>query len=572
MTVPDWPGTGSALRGLSVPGAAFALDPTVTDANGVSAYLGTATSMREHALKLGDHGDRRAVVCGQEVRTFTELRRDIASVASWLRDAGVNRGDRVAIFCRNRVEFPVVFWATQALGAVFVPFSSWWTLPELHYGIGDARPSVIFADLSLVDHLGERLGEIDVRVVSLGAADETSSFDEWHQVVGFNTSGMFPDAEVTPDDPATILYTSGTTGPPKGVVHTNRNHSVAVMNAAICAAAVDRARDGSMVNPVRQPVVLQVLPWFHIAGLSGMYAALIGGATLIVLPKWDAVQALQIVSEEGVTSLATVPTMLAEFVSTATDNGFDLSSLATLTSGASAVPTNLLHSASNVVGNDVRMATGYGLTETTSTVTLCVGPDLMAKAGSIGVPLPATRVRIVDNDGTEVAPGDVGEICVSGPTVAAGYWGNDEATRAAFSGGEFRTGDLGRLDPDGFIHLAGRIKDIIIRGGENIQVAEIENVIANLPGVVSVAVIGMPHPKLGEEVVAVLTIDAQSSLTDSDIIEHCRRNLSGIKVPARVIRTEDMPRNASGKILKRDLRRTLSSSTSGRETVEAQPR
>lgn len=569
----DWRGTDSALRGLSAPDAAFALTSDATGGDDAVTYLSAATSMREHALRIGDFGDRRAMVCGQDVRTYAELGREIASVAQWLRHAGVDRGDRVAVFCRNRVEFPVVFWATQAIGAVFVPFSSWWSPTELDYGIGDARPSVVFADLSLDEQLGERLRGSGIRIVALGSGDKDSDsgLDAWHRVVRFDLSGVLPDAEVSGHDHSTILYTSGTTGPPKGVVHTNRNHCVAVMNAAICAAAVDCARDDSASSPIRQPVVLQVLPWFHIAGLSGMYAALIGGATCIALPKWDAARALEIVVSEGVTSLGAVPAMLTEFVSLATAKDFDLSSLTTLTSGASAVPTNLLHSASAVVGDDVRLATGYGLTETTSTVTLCVGPDLISKAGSIGVPLPASRVRIVDHHGVEVAPGDVGEICVSGPTVAAGYWDNDDATGAAFSNGEFRTGDLGRIDADGFIHLAGRIKDIIIRGGENIQVAEIENVIANIPGVDSVAVIGLPHSRLGEEVVAVLTVDPQSPLTDSDILEHCRRHLSSIKVPARVIRTTDMPRNASGKILKRDLRQTLVH-PADREAVEAQPR
>lgn len=570
MNVNDWPGTGSVMRSLSGPDEYFALSSEVIGGEEVPTYLSAESSMREYALKIGDFGDRRALVCGQEVRTYAELSRESASVARWLQDVGVNRGDRVAIFCRNRVEFPVVFWATQAIGAVFVPFSSWWSSAEVEYGISDARPSVVFADLGLVEQLRDRLDDADVRVVGLG--DEDSGLDNWQQIVGFDSTGVFPDAEVMPADPATILYTSGTTGPPKGVIHTNRNHCVAVMNAAICAVAIDSARDAPAPTTAGHPVVLQVLPWFHVAGLGGMYASLVGGATCVVLPKWDAAQALKMVVSEGVTSLGAVPAMLMEFVSAATDMGVDLSSLLTLTSGASAVPTSLLRAASTVVGDEVRMATGYGLTETTGTVALSVGPDLITRAGSIGVPLPAGRVRIVDYDGKEVGPGEVGEICVSGPTVAAGYWGNDDATRAAFPNGEFRTGDLGRIDDDGFIYLAGRIKDIIIRGGENIQVAEIENVIANLPGVVSVAVIGMPHSKLGEEVVAVVTIDSHSSLTDSDVIEHCRSTLSSIKVPARVIRTDDMPRNASGKILKRDLRRTLTRSTSTREAAEALPR
>ncbi|WP_280270539.1 class I adenylate-forming enzyme family protein [Nocardia wallacei] len=549
----DWPGAGTILRELTAPGAAFPVVEVESGDRRFRTYRNTARSMREFAQRFGDFGDRRALVSSAGVRSYRELDRDIVSAAHWLRRAGVGHGDRVAILSRNRPEFPVVFWAAQAIGAIFVPFNPWWTAAEIEYGMGDADPEVIFAEADLL----EKVDPGRCRVVGMGLAQPSCGVVEWDEVVTFQRLGELPFADVEPDDFATIVYTSGTTGRPKGVVHTHRNHCVSVVNAALTAATIAAARRGSDAALAAEPVVLQVLPWFHVAGLGSMYGSLVGGAVNIIQPRWNAAEALRILAEEKVTTLGAVPTMLAELVAAAADSPSALDSLATLTSGATAVPTTLLRTVADTVGEQVCMATGYGLTETTASVALCVGPDLTDKPDSIGVPFPVNRIRIVDEQMRDVAVGETGEIVVSGPTVAAGYWRSEEATRAAFAAGAFRTGDLGRQDIEGFLSLAGRIKDVIIRGGENIQAAEIENVIAELPGVMTVAVVGLPHPRLGEEVTAVFTLYSDSELTEADIDAHCRRQLASIKVPSRYIRAGAIPRSASGKILKAELLRAL---------------
>ncbi|MGM5068765.1 class I adenylate-forming enzyme family protein [Rhodococcus qingshengii] len=557
-TSTTWLGAPTALRCLTAPDGTFPLTEDVAGDRRFLNYRDSAQSMREYGQRLGAFGDRRALVLGETVRTYGDLQRDVIAVAHWLRSVGVEHGDRISILSRNRTEFPAVFWATLSVGAIFVPFNPWWTTSEIEYAIADATPSVIFAELGLLD--GISLPADEPRIVGMGFDEIADGLVGWDEIVNFGPCDELPAVEVGPDDLATIIYTSGTTGRPKGVLHTHRNHCAAVMNAAVAGALANSSRIDKAAGPAPDAVVLQILPWFHVAGLGSMYAALIGGAVNIIQPRWNADQALAAVLSEKITTVGGVPTMLAELLDKARQTDADLSSLRNLTSGATAVPESLLREIRDVLGTSTTTTTGYGLTETTSSVALHVGSDMHSRPGSVGVEFPVNEIRILDQQMREVPIGESGEIWIKGPTVGVGYWRNTTATREAFVAGAFRTGDLGRKDAEGFIYLVGRIKDIIIRGGENIQAAEIEKVIAEIPGVANVAVVGMPDERLGEEVVAVLDLQPGSTLTDADIEAYCRKTLASIKVPSLFIRTVSIPRSATGKILKNNLKRSLAES------------
>jgi acyl-CoA synthetase (AMP-forming)/AMP-acid ligase II len=453
------------------------------------------------------------------------------------------------MLARNGAELPVAFWASQAIGAVFVPLNTSWTAAEVHYALSDCDPVLVVTAAELRDRIPDEFRD---RVVAIGPAGVRE-----HEVIR-TWEAVTAEAVVAADHPATIVYTSGTTGRPRGVVHTHGNHCAAVFNSSITGAAVQLLSAPSAAAAGDRAAVLHVLPWFHVAGLSAIYTSLLAGIENVVMPRWNAAEAVRIIGEERITSLGGVPTMLGQLLIEEKRNGnADLGSLRMISSGATAVPATLLRAVENEVGRQATLLTGYGLTETTASIALSVGSDLFEKPESVGCPYPVNVVQIVDDDGKQVPTGQIGQIWVSGPTVAQGYWRDPDATRAAFTKGGFCTGDLGYVDRDGYLFIAGRIKDVIIRGGENIQAAEVEQVVAELEPIMDIAVVGMPHPSLGEEVVAVIDLYPGASITDADIDAHCRQRLAKFKIPSRYIRDVPIPRNATGKSLKRVLRESL---------------
>jgi acyl-CoA synthetase (AMP-forming)/AMP-acid ligase II len=510
-------------------------------------------------VSLAGHGETVALQMDDESTTYSELWNNILAASHWLRSHGVGAGDRIATLARNGPELPVVFWAAQAIGAVFVPLNPSWTTDEVAYALSDADSSRVVIDEALADRLPERL---HTRAVWLGAAstngDGARAGHCWAEVVADRGHRCLPDVVIGPDHLATIVYTSGTTGRPRGVVHTHANHCASVSNALITARVMQHVAGNTVPDQSGQSAVLHTLPWFHVAGLGAIYTSLLAGSKNVIMRRWDAQEALRIIEEQRINSLGAVPTMLGQLVMEEGRNtGKDLTSLKAVSSGAAAVPSALLHSVKDHVGRQAMLVTGYGLTETTASIALSVGDDLFRKPESVGVPYPVNTIKLLTAEGTEAPPGQAGEIWVSGPTVAKGYWRNPEATSKAFIDGGFRTGDLGMVDSDGYLFIVGRIKDVIIRGGENIQAAEVEQVIAELPGVMEVAVVGMPHPEYGEEVVAVITTYPHAEIDDQNVDDHCRNRLAKFKIPTRYIRDVPIPRTATGKSLKNQLRESL---------------
>jgi long-chain acyl-CoA synthetase len=472
----------------------------------------------------------------------------------------VASGDRVAIGMRNYPEWSVGWWACHAIGAIAVALNAWWTGPELVFALNDSSPAALLIDGERLERLRPLLPELPsvktIVVARRGAAGEGGQ--DFAEVVGEGVDTL-PETEVAPDDLATILYTSGTTGNPKGAMATHRNHITNLMNTQL-SGAVARVTAGLPLvsdQPAPQMGALQTFPFFHIGGLSGLYIGAAGGMRLALMYKWVPQEGVRLIETHGLTSVAGVPIVVGQLLETARRTGADVSTLVGVAAGGAPVPPDLIRTIGEQFEQRTSPGNGYGLTETTSAVVSNGGAEYLANPDSIGRPTPTADLRFVGDDGQDVAEGEVGELWVRGPNVIPGYWANHEATEAAFGGGWFRTGDLGYRDASGLHYVVDRKKDVIIRGGENIYCAEVEAALLEQPGVRDAAVLGVPHPDYGEEVAAVIQVrpqDVGGGIVD-DIRGALASRLARFKIPTAVrLTAEDLPRTATGKVLKRVLR------------------
>lgn len=506
------------------------------------------------------HGAKDYLVFRDERLTFADAHRHVAALAQRLRESyGVEPGDRVAIASRNYPEWATAFWAAIAIGAVAVPLNAWWTGPELAYGLSDSGAVVLFADDERMERLEDLLGTTDVRhIVLIRTERDVPKAERYAEVIAAATSTTLPAVTIDTDSDATIMYTSGTTGKPKGAVATHRNFGAFLMNGMYRAITGPPPEPGSPPPP--PPVTLLTFPLFHVGGLqSFLLPFTAAGGKVVLMYKWDADEAVDLVEREGVTTVAGVPTTVFQMLEAASARGKQLSSLNGVASGATLVPPELVRRIDSQLASRAAPANGYGLTETSGAAVANAGQAYLDRPDSVGLPIaPVMEVKIVDEDGRTQPTGDVGEIWLKGPTVVRGYFGLEEETAAAFTDGWFHTGDLGRLDGEGYLYVVDRLKDMVIRGGENIYAAEVEAVLYEHPDITEAAIIGVPHPSLGEEVGAVVRARDGASISEEDIRGHVAGRLAAFKVPARVwITTEELPRNAAGKVLKRQLRETL---------------
>ncbi len=513
--------------------------------------------------------------------TYAEHGARVRRLAAHLVDElGVGQGDRVAIGMRNYPEWLVSFWAVQSVGAVAVPLNAWWTGPELEYALRDSGTTVAIVDDERLDRLAETLpGLVRSTLVARARGDVPSWAGRLEDVVETDAPAPpLPAVEIAPDDPSTIMYTSGTTGNPKGAVQTHRNHCTNLMNtafgAAYAAATADPATAAPPV-PVPEPdqptsVSLQTFPFFHIGGMSGLYISTAFGATFVLMYKWDPEEAVRLVVDEGVTTMAGVPTVVRQLIDELDRQGVVAPGLSSISSGGAPVPPSLIDRIGERSGRAVRPANGYGLTETTSAVVSNAGADYYEHPDSVGRPVPVAEVSIRDEQGHPVPDGVTGELWVRGPNVVAGYWNNPDATAAAFTDGWFHSGDAAYVH-EGFVHVVDRIKDVVLRGGENVYCAEVEAAIHAIDGVVDVAVVGMPHDVLGEEVAAVVEFVPGASIDAAEIRRRVAERLAAFKVPSRLfVAAEPLPRTATGKLLKRDIRAAITADHGPYASLDAQ--
>ncbi|MFK0284676.1 long-chain fatty acid--CoA ligase [Streptomyces sp. NPDC090499] len=479
----------------------------------------------------GTHPDRPALRLGDTVVSCRALDRDSARTAGLLRDRGVRPGDRVALMLPNVPEFAVVYYGVLRAGGVVVPMNPLLKSREIRYYLGDSGARTLFAWHDFADEAitGARQADAEAVVVGPGALDEL-------------LEGVRPRAGLTDrqdDDTAVILYTSGTTGRPKGAELTHANLD---RNCAVAA--------GGLFRLTPDDVIFGGLPLFHAFGQTcTLNAAVASGACLTLLPRFDAAQALEILDAHGVTVFAGVPTVYSRLVRQPGKEGYDTSRLRVCLAGGAELPLQVLYDFQAAFGCVV--LEGYGLSETSPVVSVNTeqaGP----RPGSVGTPIPGVRVRVVDN-GREVPRGETGEIAVRGHNVMKGYWQRPEETAATIRDGWLYTGDLGRVDRDGYLWIVGRKKDVIIRGGYNVYPREVEDVLYEHPAVADAAVVGIPDPDLGEEVGAAVVLRAGARATAEELRAYVKAQVAAYKYPRKVWIADALPKGPTGKIVKREI-------------------
>jgi acyl-CoA synthetase (AMP-forming)/AMP-acid ligase II len=561
---PDWPRLSLAEVDalLTAPGSRLELDEAVIRGIPTRIWKNAPPNLPFLVRLSRAHGDRIATIFESERVTWEAQYRAIAALAAELRRLGVERGDRVAIAMVNLPEWPVAFFAATAVGAIAVPLNAWWTGAELEYGLADSGARLLIAD-------GARWRRIEPHRSALPALEHVvvSRFDEalpgaqrLEDLIGApgSWSGLpaaeLPDVAIAPDDEAAILYTSGTTGRPKGALHTHRNFTTNILSVGYTNARAALRRGEAPPEP--QPkTALMVIPLFHCTALSAMLmGTMVAGHTLVFMRKWDPLEALAIIEREKVQITGGVPTVAWQLLEHPERARFDLSSLEQISYGGAPAAPELVRKIREEFG--ALPGNGWGMTETTATVTSHVGEDYLARPDSAGPPVPIAELRIMSPDGARELPvGEIGELWARGPQVVKGYWNNPEASAATFVDGWVRTGDLARLDEEGFLYIVDRAKDMVIRGGENIYSIEVENVLFDHPAVTDAALVGLPHRTLGEEPAAVVHLAPGTSATEEELKAWVRDRLAVFKTPVRIaFLPQPLPRNANGKILKAELK------------------
>lgn len=564
---PDPSATSRIEASLTAPGAPFAV---VRAEHGPLVYADGPRTLREFVETTWAYGDRPFLIAGERSYSYAEFFAASCALARRLSDTyGLRPGDRAVVAMRNHPEWQIAFWAVQLAGLVAVPLNAWWTEDEFAYALADCEPSVLLVDgerLPRVAGWAERTG---ARVVLFHGEAHAGSGTEarverYEDFPAPDPLAAPPDVEIRPEDDATIIYTSGTTGRPKGAVATHLAQAGAALNPRFHAAASALGR-GLIPGMGPSPVTLMTFPFFHVAAFTGFYAAMAAGGALVLMRKWDVDEALRLIRAHRVTHYAGVPATALQLLAAAEATGDGLESLAMLNTGGAAAPPALVARLTARYGERIEPRNGYGLTETSGGVMANFGADYRAHPGSVGRPTPTTEVRIAGPSGGALPEGEVGELWLRGQALVRGYWRDEEATAAAFTGGWFRTGDLAVLR-DGRVAVVDRIKDMVIRGGENVYCVEVEAALHDHPDVEDAAVLGVEHPVLGEEVAAVVRLRAGATVTADGLRESVGRGLAAFKVPAHVLFTDEpLPRNATGKILKRELRGPVRDLVAGAE-------
>ena len=526
------------------------------------------------------HGAATFLVYEDERTTFEEHYRFAAAVAHLLIDRyGVRPGDRVAIAMRNFPEWAMAFWGAAAAGAVVVPLNAWWTASELAYGLEDSGARVAFLDPERAQRLAGQIDGLDLQAIVVRAgpgplpevAAATERFEEMLAPVldglpgGAGGPSLLPDPGVGPEDDATIFYTSGTTGRPKGAVGTHRNICTNLMSLMFSNARSSlrsgRSAPSAEAAPAErvQNAYLLSVPFFHATGChSVLVANTAAGGKLVMMYRWDPERALELIERERITTFGGVPSMVMGVLDSPSFESRDTSSVRSVAYGGAPAPPELVKRIKTHFPGG-QPSNGYGLTETSSVTTMNSGDDYVRKPQSVGPPVPVCEVKVMDESGAEVPAGETGELWIKGPNVVRGYWNNPDATAEAFSDGWLHSGDVARIDDEDFVYIVDRAKDMVIRGGENVYCVEVEAALHEHPSVADCAVIGIPHPVLGEEVGAVVRLRPGSAPVDEEGLRaHVAERLAAFKVPVRIwFRTEELPRNPAGKVLKRELREEL---------------
>ncbi len=543
---------------LTGPGAPFEIVTEPVRGLPMKNFKAREKSLREKVANSALRGDAVWMVQGERRITYAEHARLVWGAGRALKEGfGFRPGDRLAILAYNSPDWLVSLFATASIGGIGVGLNGWWTPEEIEYGLTDSGSRYLVVDERLyprVEQLAGRLPALE-RIFFIGDRPPRGTVPIAELL---QPHAEMPTDPIAEDDPFILLYTSGTTGRPKGCITTHRGTITQVLGVIFSGLA------GALMggaNPIPsdggQPASLLTSPLFHVGGIhSGVCTALTAGAKVVFSSgKFDAEQAMQLIERERITVWGAIPTMLHRVVHHPKVKDYDLSSLRSISFGGAPTPPETIEKAREVLPIEPSFANAYGLTETHGVATLNGGKDLLGRKTSIGRPIPVLEMKIVDEDGRALGENKLGELLIYGPTVTPGYWNRPEATAETVRAGWLHTGDLGYRDREGFYFVVDRAKDMILRGGENVYCVEIENCLADHPEIDEAAIVGVPDTELGERVKAIVRRVPGSTLGDDAVRKHVAAHLASFKVPELVEFTDrPLPRNPAGKLLKNLLR------------------
>ena len=546
------PTRSEAIAALTKPGERYELEQVEINGVPLRVFKNAPASLR--ALYAETQSDKPFIVYDDDRLTFADAYRDAARVAHILvHQYDVTKGDRVAISMRNYPEWILAFMAATSVGAIAVAMNSMWPPDEMEYGLDDSGAKVLFADQERLDMLAQCSKDLNVRAIAVRPTRANDGAPELTQLLEDVGDVEMPAADVAPDDDATIVYTSGSTGQPKGVVSTHRNILSALLSWELDARVGILMTGVTPAAPREQPATLLAVPLFHATGSHAVYLSSYRAQRKIVsMYKWDPEQAAELVEREQITSFIAPAAMTGDLIREAKRTKRDLSTLLTVGGGgAHREPEQVKEidaSFQKALPN-----TGWGMTETNAIGTGIGGQDYLTHPGSSGRVSAVLDIKVVGEDGAEVPQGERGELLVRGTSMFRGYWNRPEINAELFDDGWFRTGDVVYLDDESYLFIVDRIKDLIIRGGENIGCGQVEAALLLHPDVREAAVYAVPDERLGEEVGA--TVYGSKTLDSDTLREFLREHLARFAVPRYFqLSAEPLPRTASGKIFKRQLR------------------
>ena len=566
----DWPAMSvqEAHKQMTAAGAPFEMAEANVNGHVMRVYKNAPPNIRTVFELTRAYGDREFIIYEDERITYEDQFRAVAKLANVLTEQfGVTKGDRIAIVMRNFPEWSVAFWAAAVLGCIATPLNAWGTGEELEYGFNDSGAKVGIVDEQRAKILEPHLGALKAEsiLVARSTGDLTGKCHSLDALIGpakdygnLPADTPLPDVEIEPDDDLTIFYTSGTTGKPKGALGTHRNVVTNLMSSGIAPtrASLMRGEGIPVPDPTAPPrVSLISVPLFHATGCySILVPTLAGGHKLVFMYRWDAGKALELIETEQISAFGGVPAMAIQVLEHPKFNEYDLSTVESVSYGGAPAPAELPRRLKEAFPL-VEPGQGYGMTETTAITTTSSGAEYVARPESCGVPVPICDLKVCDEDGNALPSGELGELWIYGPNVVKEYFGKPEETAKTFRDGWVVTGDIARIDEDGYLYILDRAKDMLIRGGENIYCVEVENILYDHPRVMDAAIVGIPHPVLGEEVGAVVQITPGDPVSVEELKAHVAKHLANFKVPIHIdMRADPLPRNPNGKILKRQLR------------------
>jgi long-chain acyl-CoA synthetase len=567
-----WPAVSIAetYATLTAPGMPFEMETVEVRGIPTRVYKQALPHLRAVFDLIPQWSGREFLIYEGERITYDAFYRAACALGRLMTDRfGVRKGDRVAVIMRNYPEWPLAFWAGAAIGAVMVPINAWGTGPDLEYALADSGARVAIVDGERLERLLPHLDKIELAalIAVRTPADLLGPALALDDLIGPTASWASlpaeapPDPGLEPEDDATILYTSGTTGKPKGALGTHRNVMSNLVSITFGAARAFVRRGEPLPTPdpnAPQRTNLLPVPFFHVTGCHSMLVPTIAtGTRLVLMRKWNAEHALELIERERVNAFVGVPSMVWQILESPDFRTRDVSSIDAVSYGGAAAAPELTRKVKELFPA-IWPAQGYGLTETSSVSTANSAEDYLNRPDSVGIAVPVCDLKVVDALGNDVPTGGIGELWIKGPNVIKAYWNKPDATAKAITDGWFHSGDIVRMDEEGFVYLLDRAKDMVIRGGENIYSVEIEDVLFAHPAVVDAAVVGIPHRVLGEEVGAIVQVKPGMEVSEAELRDFVSKRLAAYKVPVRIdVRDTELPKNANGKTLKSVLRQEI---------------